>query len=354
MTGSVTPPRGGQTWRPDPEAGRHWDLQALGASLDASDLGTGSVVVLEQGRVVAERHREPDGAAHHVDVASVQKTVVMLLVGVAADRGLLRVEDRVSDHLPAGWARDAAHEGEVTVRHLLSMTAGLLTGDEPGTIWAYDTMAFHVLKAVLTAATDRSLDDVTAAWLAEPLGLEHSSWVPREPFLLPPGTPAATRAILIANGFAPDPDGRYAQRLADGSLATAFVSSARDLARLGHLIAAGGLWGGERVVSASWLERACSASQDHNRAYGWLVWRNADRGATWNGAPFERFEPAAPADLVCARGARSNLVDASPSTGLVLARVTAGPVPPAGEDGVSHALWAGVSAARVRAAGSRA
>ena len=60
------------------------------------------------------------------DVASLQKSIVSILVGVAQSKGLLDIAMPVSSYLKDGWSSDAINsESLITVRHLLTMTAGL-------------------------------------------------------------------------------------------------------------------------------------------------------------------------------------------------------------------------------------
>ena len=81
------------------------------------------------------------------DVASIQKSVVSILIGIAQARGLLTVNSPVSTYLSEGWS-DAAPEREekITIQHLLSMSAGLFLKDkkaEPETATEWRRMALQ-------------------------------------------------------------------------------------------------------------------------------------------------------------------------------------------------------------------
>lgn len=59
------------------------------------------------------------------DVYSVSKTFTSVAIGIAKAEGLLELDDRVLDHLPQFADTAAAGVEDVTIRHLLAMTAGI-------------------------------------------------------------------------------------------------------------------------------------------------------------------------------------------------------------------------------------
>ena len=139
------PPASDDWQRVDPQQAG-WDAAKLEEALQfAGQHHAAGVVVLLNGRILAERHwpmensatrREftvpvpsPSGKAvpHAIeDVASIQKSVVSVLVGIAQERGLLNIDDKISEYLGRGWSAAAAEqEQNITIRHLLTMTSGL-------------------------------------------------------------------------------------------------------------------------------------------------------------------------------------------------------------------------------------
>jgi len=166
--------------------------------------------------------------------------------------------------------------------------------------------------------------------------------------VLPDSTPDAVLSSMRSQGFVQDPNGRWAHRMPDGSLVTGLLTTAHDLARLGLLLVAGGSWSRKRIVSSGWLERATRSSQELNPAYGHLFWVGGQRGNDPFGQPFERFESAAPEDVVAARGANQQLVDVSPSLGIVVVRTaTQGArIPTRPPPDVGQHLWSAVMRAR--------
>ena len=149
------PPDDG-TWERVVPASVGWDADGLSAALDvAGGRRSSGVMILHQGRIMAERYWRVDDPSRGYrnglqgedaqgraieDVASAQKSVVAVLVGIAQERGLLRLDDPVTRHLGSGWSSAPSRQGQaITIRHLLSMSSGLATDmsfeAEAGTRW---------------------------------------------------------------------------------------------------------------------------------------------------------------------------------------------------------------------------
>src|SRR5690606_22156399 len=143
------------------------DFAELDDLVDAS--ASTCSLVMRGGEVV---HEHPTGSRHAARrVYSITKSVVGVLVAIAADEGRLDLDDLVAEHVP-DWPDASA---AVTVRHRMSMPSGragseaadramigaadqsaaaLAAGqqDEPGTAWRYDNLASQVLASVLDSA----------------------------------------------------------------------------------------------------------------------------------------------------------------------------------------------------------
>ena len=235
-----------------------------------------------------------DGSRSRQDVASVQKSIVSVLVGIAIANGDLSLGDTATQHLGAGWTGrdDVETEANITLEHLLSMTSGLGDAMEfvaaPGERWDYNLVAYPTVKRILTAAVGESLDAITRVWLTEPLGMTDTVWSPRQ---WDDRFPAALRGAF----FYPD-----------GTPMEALVTTARDLATFGHAVMAGCVGLG---VDDDYRRRMTTTSQPMNPAYGWLWWLNG--GNLWPGVPADAFAAVGAGDQCCV---------AIPSLGLVVAR----------------------------------
>ncbi|MDP6537761.1 MAG: serine hydrolase [Gammaproteobacteria bacterium] len=294
-----------------------WNGELIDAALDlAGERNSSGVLILHRGRILAEQYWDlpqsnapyqrslqgfdADGRAIE-DVASAQKSVVAVLTGIAQQMGYLKIDDPVSNYLGKGWSKATEQqEVAITVRHLISMDSGLATDftfeAEPDSKWLYNTPVYHLTMRVLMAATGMERNELTQRWLSEPLGMKNSSWTPR---------PWANAAIAVG-----------------------FSTTARELARFGLMIQAGGRWKDQTVINdTQFLEEMLSPSQQLNPAYGFLWWLNGQEFSVAAGPAAARREgqliPSAPPDLVAMQGAADRKLYLVPSLNLIVTRLGA-------------------------------
>ena len=246
----------------------------------------------------------PDGRMQH-DIASSQKSVISVLVAIAAERSLLNFNDPISKHLCQGWSQlTPDQEVAITIWHLLTMTSGL--GDDmsyvsaPGTCWRYNVgPAWHQLKPLLEIASGQTLQNLTDEWLAEPLGMEESVWIER------PGM-----SYLNGRPF------------------EALLTSARDLALFGNMVLNRGTLAGRQVLREESLTELLIPSQNFNRAYGLLWWLNGQKPILLPSVedPINNvLIPSAPSDTVGSLGASGQFCLISPSRQTVVVRLGSAP-----------------------------
>ncbi len=304
----------GAAWASVDPAAAGFDAARLGAAVDVglADRSV-DVLVLRGGRIVAERYAAGSGPEKTYQIASAAKSMISVLVGICIDQGRIKgIDQSASDFIPQ-W-RGTPKAG-ITVRHLLSMTSGLddrglalrgIVGDQfeinaaapvrapPGARWAYQTAMFHLLYHVIERAAGEPFEAFATRNLTGPLGMKDTTWV--------------TNTGQGAHG----PVTNYYTA----------SCSARDLARFGLFAQRGGRWAGRQLVSAGYLKRAISPSQDLNGAYGFLWWENARPGfgaAGAGGRAGLRFE-GSPPDTFAALGAGGQAVMVVPSLDLVVIR----------------------------------
>jgi CubicO group peptidase (beta-lactamase class C family) len=290
-----------------------WNEAALERALDfARDNSSTGVVIVHRGRLLAERYWPGRAALPPTrdgkpveDVASVQKSVISVLMGIAVERNLVSLDAPVSKYLGAGWSQaQGASENAITIRHLMSMSSGLDEALQPqhqaGHHWFYNTPAYSRLITVLARASGLEPNVYTTEWLASQIGMTDTRWIAR-----PEG--------------GPNPYG--------------LATTARDLARFGLLVLARGKWNGVPIVSERYLAESVRPSQTMNPSYGLLWWNNSAPG---------RPIPSAPPDVYSARGAADRRVYVVPSLDVVITRL--GALPPlsaAGglDPGFDRELW---------------
>jgi CubicO group peptidase (beta-lactamase class C family) len=145
-----------------------------------------SVLVSVDGRTTISyfNKRRPTDHAH---VWSVTKSVISILVGIAVDEGRLRLDQTLQELLPQQASSMTLQQASITLRQLLTMTAGIsgdhgalnLTADDtvsqilsypmgtdPGVAFEYSNSSAHLVAAVLRNAVDRPILDYARANLS--------------------------------------------------------------------------------------------------------------------------------------------------------------------------------------------
>ncbi|MBU2168136.1 MAG: beta-lactamase family protein [Alphaproteobacteria bacterium] len=270
-----------------------------------------SLLIARGDTVLTERYAPGWSADRPREVASVAKSMVAVLIGMAQDDGAITgLDQSAADFIPA-W-RDDARAG-ITLHHLLSMTSGLddaglalrgVTGDQfainaaaplahpPGTRWAYNTAAYHLLFHILMRATGETIEAYAERKLLGPLGMDDTVWVTSR---------GQGEEGPVTNYYSA-------------------ASTARDLWAFGRMVMQGGRWQGRQLISADYVTRMITASQPLNRSYGLLWWVNEKEGLDVLARPGGRRFPNAPHDTYAALGAGGQVILIVPSRQLILVR----------------------------------
>jgi CubicO group peptidase (beta-lactamase class C family) len=248
-----------------------------------------AVLVARHGKLVFEQYfagedenwGKPLGNIAHArdklhDARSVTKSVVALVLGIALDRGLLKasLDTPVLDLLPQYADLRTPDKAKITLRHLLTMSAGLKWDEDipyanpenserqmdaapdparfvlsqdvvapAGEVYAYSGRSPVLIQAILKQATGKSLDTLAHDLLFQPLGIDEVEWA-RYP---------ATGEPIAASGLRLLP---------------------RDFVRLGQLVLAQGAWQGKQIVPAAFVEQATSPHINGRELYfyGYQFW----------------------------------------------------------------------------------
>ena len=238
----------GDAWlRADPEAAciDPEMLERITAKMEAAQANG---VLVRNGYLIAEWHFGGPPETRF-DIQSCTKSITSFLVGMALmDGHLPSVDALVKDYWPDFEA--GPYTDQITVRHLLTMTAGIVqttrygTGQdkqlpqepaEPGTRYNYLNDQSKALAAMLTYLYGRELGEVMNEKL-EPLGIS-MEWG---------AEPRWDPDIVTA-------DGRTRRHNCGYSRAH---FSAPDLARIGHLYLQQGVWVGKRIVSEAYVAQS--------------------------------------------------------------------------------------------------
>ncbi|MEV4345851.1 serine hydrolase [Actinoplanes sp. NPDC049596] len=236
------------------------------------------------------------------DLRSVTKSVTALLYGIALGEGLVPgPEEPLLRYFPdyPDLAADPAR-ARLTVEHALTMTLGLEWREDPpydslanaeiamefapdryrfvlerpiagppGERWSYCGGASALLGKLIADGSGRTLPEFGIEKLFAPLGIRDFGWLTGRD-----GVPSAASGLRLAP---------------------------RDLARIGELVLAEGVWEGRRLVPAEWIRAMLEPrfTTDWGFEYGYQ-WYVAPRLVTAMGNGGQRLIVAPGLDLVAA------------------------------------------------------
>ena len=232
-----------------------------------------------------------------VHVMSVTKSVMSILAGIAYDMGCIRsVDQKVLDFFPDySVKRGEKTIYDVTLRHLLTMTAPYKYRSEPwvkvctSDDWTkaaldllggrkgitgefkYATLGIQILAGIIENATGERCLDLANKALFAPLGIpEHA----------PHGDSSKEDQLHYVLTKSPRTNEWYTEPAGRVTAGWGLCMSARDMARIGHMLLCGGVYDGKRVLSEEWIHQMTSPILDlgedfGNMHYGYL-WYTPD------------------------------------------------------------------------------
>jgi CubicO group peptidase (beta-lactamase class C family) len=281
---------------------------------------TKAVVIVHDGRIIAERYAPGFGVATPHMGWSMTKSVTNALIGILVWDGKITVDAPAP--IPA-WSdpRDPRHG--ITIDNLLRMTSGLDFGQSLYDDW---TDLFNPPSWMNFDMADESAF-AELAELAAPPGAHwtysngNTLLVSRIVRDLAGGDAAHVYSFAHRELF--DRIGMEHVTLEFDSAGTPIGSShmwasARDWARFGLLYLNGGVIGGERILPAGWVDysaRFTPGSGDFGYGAGFWTNRGTSAGA------LRRVRAGMPADSFMARGSFGQYVVIVPSARLVIVRL---------------------------------
>ena len=276
---------------------------------------TRAVVIVYEGRLIAERYAQGFHRGMPLAGWSMTKSILNSLVGILVGKGKLNL------HAPAPvseWQAGGDQRREITLNQLLRMISGLTFSEVynppsdvtemlfeshdfgaaaaskaleavPGDKWQYSSGTSNIIARIIRKTVEPEYGHTLAyarQELFEPLGMQ-SAVVEIDPS----GT-----IVGSSYGFA----------------------TARDWARLGLLYLQDGIWQGRQILPPGWVAytRTPTASAPKGQ-YGAHFWLNAGPA----GDSGRRRWPALPADMMVAWGFQGQFLVVIPSKRLVLVRL---------------------------------
>jgi CubicO group peptidase (beta-lactamase class C family) len=275
---------------------------------------TKAIVVMRDGKIIAERYAPGTGINTPLLGYSVSKSVVNALVGILVHQGKLSLTQAAP--VPA-WSAPGDPRRAITIDHLLRMTTGLAL-DETNSGFDASSRIVYLEADTATAATSAKVIAAPGTRFA------YSS----------PSTILASRIVQDAVGGSPQQMVEFVDRelFAPLGIMTATIefdavgtmlgnanifASARDWGRFGQLYLDDGMVGGRRVLPPGWS--GASASPSPKTYYGAGFW-SAAGDHPW---PRRWQELGIPAEAFWASGHLGQRVLILPSLRLVIVRMGA-------------------------------
>ena len=281
-------------------------------------------IIVHKGYIVAE-WGEPD----RVDLTfSVTKSFLSTVVGLAVDRKMIALTDRVADSVPPVYIlgeRDtrkgqlvdlfeSAHAKTITWEHLLRQTSdwrGTLWGKPdwadrpaqdlatelkrerhaPGTVHEYNDTRVNLLALAILNVWRRPLPHVLREYVMDPIGASKTwRWYGYD-----------NSWVLL--------DGEAVQSMSGGAhWGGGLMISARDQARFGLLTLRRGRWNDKQILSEEWIRNATTPTPAQT-GYGFMnYYLNTDR----------KLLPSAPPEAWVHLGAGQNAIYVDPKHDLVI------------------------------------
>jgi CubicO group peptidase (beta-lactamase class C family) len=204
---------------------------------------------------------------------SLCKTITAIAVGLLVEDGLLSLDEKITDIFSKrAFSIDFVRQKDITVRHLLEMSAGIAFNElgsvtyedwvegyfssnlkfTPGTDFFYNSMNSYMLSAIIKEKTGRDMFDLLYERIFLPMGIHEICWEKS-----PKG--------ISKGGW-----GLYMKL--------------EDMMKFGKLFLSGGVWNGERLVSAEWIAEMTRKQSDtpdsmNLYGYGYHVWMGARKGS---------------------------------------------------------------------------
>ncbi len=290
----------------------HDSLAAILGDAALAGPGMRAIVVVKDGRIVAERYAPGFDARTPQAGWSMTKTVTAALVGTVIEAGKLRLDQ---DHLLPQWAGDG--RARITVAELLSMSSGLKFNEDYGDV-----------------------SDATRMLYLEP---DMAAFAARQPLVAPPGShfnySSGTPVILsrIWQNALGDPAAAHAwprkalfgplgmgSAVMETDAAGTFVGGSylyatpRDWARFGLFLLQDGAWDGRQLLPRAYVEMMHSPSAA-DPAYGkGLVWMDGPADVVHAG---DDLKYGLPGDAYWLWGYDGQTVTVIPSARMVVVRM---------------------------------
>ncbi len=256
--------------------------------INSSYSNTTGIIVLKNGSKLYENYFNGYTADNAVHIASVTKSIVSALFGIAIEKGHIKsIDQKVLEFFPDYTVSSGEKTIQnVTIRNMLTMTAPYKYKTEPyeeffasdhwinaaldllggkGQIGEFVYSAIigtHILSGILVKATGTSVLDYATEHLFSPLGIQVAGNVVFH-----------SKEEQLAWYKEKNVSGWVADLQGVNTAGWGLALTPMDMARIGQLYLDGGIWMNQPIIPASWI---WESTKEHSRggklSYGYLWW----------------------------------------------------------------------------------
>ena len=289
------------------------ELHKLVAESKKNESNICQICASRDGQVVYEDTWRGFTAEDAINVNSVTKGIMAILTGIAVDKGcIMSVDDKVMDFFPDYQVKRGEKTiYDVTIRHLLTMTAPYKGKSEPwkkvctSDNWMkttldylggrqgitgkfrYATLGIHILSGIIEKATGEKCIDFANKNLFLPLGIpEHTLH----------GTSDKEDQFNFFMNKGPRKNEWYSDPQDTVTAGWGLCATGRDLAKIGDMVLNGGVYGGKQVVSGEWIQEMTSPHIKLDKRFG-----NMNYGYLW-------YQPYDNREIYAAIGDSGNII----------------------------------------------
>jgi CubicO group peptidase (beta-lactamase class C family) len=289
------------------------ELHKLVAESKKNESNICQICASRDGQVVYEDTWRGFKAEDAINVNSVTKGIMAILTGIAVDKGCIKsVDDKVMDFFPDYQVKRGEKTiYDVTIRHLLTMTAPYKGKSEPwkkvctSDNWMkttldylggrqgitgkfrYATLGIHILSGIIEKATGEKCIDFANKNLFLPLGIpEHTLH----------GTSDKEDQFNFFMNKGPRKNEWYSDPQDTVTAGWGLCATGRDLAKIGDMVLNGGVYGGKQVVSGEWIQEMTSPHIKLDKRFG-----NMNYGYLW-------YQPYDNREIYAAIGDSGNII----------------------------------------------
>ena len=271
------------------------------------------IYAIKDGKVAYEDNWQGFKTEDAMNVNSVTKGIMALLAGIALDKGCIKdVDQKVMDFFPDYKVKRGEKTiYDVTIRHLLTMTAPYKGKSEP---WKkvctsqdftlaildnlggrsgitgefrYATLGIQILAGIIERATGEKCIDFANRELFSPLGL---------PLRIPHGDSSKEDQFDFFMNKNPRRYEWYTDPQGCVTAGWGLCMSAKDMAVTGELVLNGGTYGGRRIISEEYIKDMLTPHLKLGERFGYMSY-----GYLW-------YKPYDDRDVYAAIGDSGNII----------------------------------------------